>query len=143
MMIPVSLRSVTLALVCGIATAVAAFGGATKAGDPNPTLQDGEAVSQRPVSERKERLRTLLSEPVTLLQFSDHQIGRGQAFYEQANRFLTPWLPMPTESRQPCAHFSPTEAGAGRASNTSRPADSDGKIHRSNNPSRPADSVST
>ena len=36
---PVSLRSVTLALVCGIAAAVAAFGGATKAGDPNPTLQ--------------------------------------------------------------------------------------------------------
>jgi hypothetical protein len=39
MMMPVSLRSVTLALVCGIAAAVAAFGGATKAGDPNPTLQ--------------------------------------------------------------------------------------------------------
>jgi len=39
MMIPVSLRSVTLALVCGIAAAVAAFGGATKAGDPNPALQ--------------------------------------------------------------------------------------------------------
>src|SRR5258708_36028793 len=42
---------------------------------------DGEAVSQRPVSERKERLRTLLSETATLLQFSDHQIGRGRAFY--------------------------------------------------------------
>jgi protein-disulfide isomerase len=39
MMMPVSLRSVTLALVCGIAAAVAAFGGATKAGDPSPTLQ--------------------------------------------------------------------------------------------------------
>jgi DNA ligase D-like protein (predicted ligase) len=46
---------------------------------------DGEAVSQRPVSERKERLRTLLSETATLLQFSDHQIGRGRAFYEQAS----------------------------------------------------------
>jgi ATP-dependent DNA ligase len=45
---------------------------------------DGEAVSQRPVSERKERLRTLLSETATPLQFSDHQIGRGRAFYEQA-----------------------------------------------------------
>jgi protein-disulfide isomerase len=38
-MMPVSLRSITLALVCGIAGAVAAFGGATKAGDPNPTPQ--------------------------------------------------------------------------------------------------------
>jgi hypothetical protein len=39
MMMPVSLRSVTLALVCEIAAAVAVFGGATKAGDPNPMLQ--------------------------------------------------------------------------------------------------------
>jgi ATP-dependent DNA ligase len=45
---------------------------------------DGEAVSQRPVSERKERLRTLLSVTTPPLQFSDHQIGRGRAFYEQA-----------------------------------------------------------
>ena len=45
---------------------------------------DGEAVSQKPVSERKERLRTLLSEIATPLQFSDHQIGRGRAFHEQA-----------------------------------------------------------
>jgi DNA ligase D-like protein (predicted ligase) len=45
---------------------------------------DGEPVSQRPVTGRKERLRTLLSETITPLQFSDHQIGRGRAFYEQA-----------------------------------------------------------
>lgn len=36
---PVSLRSVSLALICGIAAAAAAFGGAAKAGDPDPTLQ--------------------------------------------------------------------------------------------------------
>jgi DNA ligase D-like protein (predicted ligase) len=45
---------------------------------------DGEPVSQRPISERKERLRTLLSETTPPLQFSDHQIGRGRAFYEHA-----------------------------------------------------------
>jgi DNA ligase D-like protein (predicted ligase) len=45
---------------------------------------DGESVSQRPVRERKESLRTLLSDATTPLQFSDHQIGRGRAFYEQA-----------------------------------------------------------
>ena len=39
---------------------------------------DGEAVSQKPVTERKERLRTLLSGTTTPLQFSDHQIGRGR-----------------------------------------------------------------
>jgi hypothetical protein len=57
--------------------------------------------------------------------------------------FLNSLVRNATESRQRCAHFSPTESGAGRASNTSRPADSDGKKLRSNNPSRPADSVST
>ena len=35
----VSLRSISLALICGIAAAAAAFGGAAKADDPNPTLQ--------------------------------------------------------------------------------------------------------
>src|SRR5882762_10303114 len=45
---------------------------------------DGEAVSAKPVKERKERLRELLSRASPPLQFSDHQIGRGRAFYEQA-----------------------------------------------------------
>jgi ATP-dependent DNA ligase len=45
---------------------------------------DGEPVSQRPISERKERLRTLQSETTPPLQFSDHQIGRSRAFYEHA-----------------------------------------------------------
>ncbi|HEX3413377.1 MAG TPA: hypothetical protein VHT00_16805 [Stellaceae bacterium] len=38
-------------------------------------------ISARPLTERKERLRALLSQG---LQFSDHQIGRGRASYEQA-----------------------------------------------------------
>jgi bifunctional non-homologous end joining protein LigD len=37
---------------------------------------DGERVSARPLRERKERLRVLLSEAPSPLQFSDHQIGR-------------------------------------------------------------------
>src|ERR1700731_4562687 len=45
---------------------------------------DGEAVSAKPVKERKEHLRALLSRASPPLQFSDHQIGRGPAFYEQA-----------------------------------------------------------
>jgi bifunctional non-homologous end joining protein LigD len=45
---------------------------------------DGEAVSAKPINERKERLRELLSNASSPLQFSDHQIGRGRAFYEQA-----------------------------------------------------------
>src|SRR3954468_17854313 len=38
---------------------------------------DGEPLSARPLNERKERLRGLLSEAASPLQFSDHQIGRG------------------------------------------------------------------
>ena len=34
--------------------------------------------------DRKERLRDLLSGQGSPLQFSDHQIGRGQAFYDRA-----------------------------------------------------------
>jgi ATP-dependent DNA ligase len=45
---------------------------------------DGEAISARPLKERKERLRVLLSDTGRPLQFSDHQIGRGRAFYEHA-----------------------------------------------------------
>ena len=37
-----------------------------------------------PVVERKERLRALLSDTGSLLQYSDHQIGRGRAFYDHA-----------------------------------------------------------
>ena len=37
-----------------------------------------------PVTERKERLRALLSDAGSPLHFSDHQIGRGRAFYDHA-----------------------------------------------------------
>jgi DNA ligase D-like protein (predicted ligase) len=45
---------------------------------------DGETISAMPFKERKERLRKLLSQATAPLQFSDHQIGRGRAFYEHA-----------------------------------------------------------
>jgi DNA ligase D-like protein (predicted ligase) len=45
---------------------------------------DGESIGARPVSERKERLRELLSDASASLQFSDHQTGRGRAFYDHA-----------------------------------------------------------
>jgi DNA ligase D-like protein (predicted ligase) len=44
---------------------------------------DGEAIGPKPVKERKEQLRALLAQTSAPLQFSDHQIGRGRAFYEQ------------------------------------------------------------
>src|ERR1700730_15608923 len=45
---------------------------------------DGEAISAAALRERKERLRELLSNAGTPLQYSDHQIGRGPAFYARA-----------------------------------------------------------
>src|SRR5215472_8411185 len=45
---------------------------------------DGEAIAPMPVIERKERLRALLSDAGSPLHFSDHQIGRGRAFYDHA-----------------------------------------------------------
>jgi bifunctional non-homologous end joining protein LigD len=45
---------------------------------------DGNAIGSRPLWERKERLHDLLSDANPLLQFSDHQIGHGRAFYEHA-----------------------------------------------------------
>jgi bifunctional non-homologous end joining protein LigD len=45
---------------------------------------DGEAIAPMPVTERKERLRALLSSAGSPLLFSDHQIGRGRAFYDYA-----------------------------------------------------------
>src|ERR1700751_3215178 len=44
----------------------------------------GESIGARPLTERKERLRELLSHASAPLQFSDHQIGRGRAFYDHA-----------------------------------------------------------
>jgi DNA ligase D-like protein (predicted ligase) len=45
---------------------------------------DGEAIAPMPVTERKDRLRALLSDAGSPLHFSDHQIGHGPAFYDQA-----------------------------------------------------------
>jgi bifunctional non-homologous end joining protein LigD len=45
---------------------------------------DDEAIAPMPLVERKERLRGLLSDAGSPLHFSDHQIGRGQAFYDHA-----------------------------------------------------------
>src|SRR6516225_5143889 len=45
---------------------------------------DGEAIAPMPATERKERLCALLSGSGSPLHFSDHQIGRGRAFYDRA-----------------------------------------------------------
>jgi ATP-dependent DNA ligase len=45
---------------------------------------DGAVTSAAPLRERKERLRDLLSNAGTPLQYSDHQIGRGPEFYARA-----------------------------------------------------------
>ena len=45
---------------------------------------DGEVISAAPLRERKERLRYLLSNVGTPLQYGDHQIGQGAEFYAQA-----------------------------------------------------------
>jgi DNA ligase D-like protein (predicted ligase) len=45
---------------------------------------DGEATGARPLNERKERLRALLSHSTAPLQYNDYQSGRGRAFYEHA-----------------------------------------------------------
>ena len=47
---------------------------------------DGEDLTARPLIERKERLAGLLSQASSPLQYSDHQIGLGPAFYEKACR---------------------------------------------------------
>ena len=45
---------------------------------------NGESIGARPLQERKERLRVLLSGKGSPLHFSDYQIGRGRAFYDHA-----------------------------------------------------------
>jgi ATP-dependent DNA ligase len=45
---------------------------------------DGEDLSARPLIERKDRLARLLAPANSPLHYSDHQIGLGPAFYEQA-----------------------------------------------------------
>ena len=45
---------------------------------------DGEDLQPRPLIERKEQLRTLLSNAGPCLDYSDHVVGQGPAFYEKA-----------------------------------------------------------
>src|SRR5271169_5355118 len=45
---------------------------------------DGQAIGPMPLQERKESLRALLLDARSPLQFSDHQIGHGRAFYDHA-----------------------------------------------------------
>src|ERR1700674_4871381 len=45
---------------------------------------DGEMINSAPLLERKERLRGLMSNAGSSLQYSDHQIGRGADFYAGA-----------------------------------------------------------
>jgi bifunctional non-homologous end joining protein LigD len=45
---------------------------------------DGEAIGPMPVTARKKCLRTLLPDAGSPLHFSEHQIGRGRAFYDRA-----------------------------------------------------------
>jgi DNA ligase D-like protein (predicted ligase) len=45
---------------------------------------DGEDLTVRPLTERKARLAGLLTRATSSLQYSDHQIGLGAAFYEKA-----------------------------------------------------------
>jgi ATP-dependent DNA ligase len=45
---------------------------------------DGEVISAAPLRKRKARLRDLLSNAGTPLQYSDHQVGRGPEFYAKA-----------------------------------------------------------
>jgi ATP-dependent DNA ligase len=45
---------------------------------------DGETIGTMPLTERKERLRELLSHVSAPLTFSDHQVGHGRAFHDHA-----------------------------------------------------------
>src|SRR5499427_2356898 len=45
---------------------------------------DGEDLRPRPLTERKERLRTLLANAAPCLHYSDHVVGQGPAFYDKA-----------------------------------------------------------
>jgi ATP-dependent DNA ligase len=68
---------------------------------------DGEVTSAAPLHERKGRLRDLLSNAGTPLQYSDHQIGRGAEFYTRAcESFLEGII-----SKRTDAPYSPGDRG--------------------------------
>ena len=45
---------------------------------------DGEDLRERPLIERKERLKALLANAALCLHYSDHVVGQGPAFYDKA-----------------------------------------------------------
>lgn len=47
---------------------------------------NGESLLEQPLEARKERLRQLLGGGATRLRYSDHVIGHGDAFFEQATK---------------------------------------------------------
>ena len=74
---------------------------------------DGEAIAPMPVTERKERLRALMSGAGSPLHFSDHEIGRGQAFYDRACALKVEGI----VSKQSMRPTLPTIAACGLKSN--------------------------
>jgi len=71
---------------------------------------DGEDLTARPLIERKERLAGLLAHTSSPLQYSDHHIGLGPAFYEKA-------CPLGVEAPMPPTY--PAIAACGSRSNAS------------------------
>src|SRR5262249_7570914 len=47
---------------------------------------NGKGMAALPLIERKERLRTLFAQPVRGLRFSDHVVGNGPRFHQEACR---------------------------------------------------------
>jgi len=47
---------------------------------------DGKSIAALPLIERKERLRSLFARPIPGLRFSDHVVGNGPRFHEEACR---------------------------------------------------------
>lgn len=70
---------------------------------------NGEVISAAALRERKERLRDLLSNAGTPLQYSDHQVGRGPEFYAKACEMSLEGI----ISKRADAPYSPGNRGLG------------------------------
>lgn len=68
---------------------------------------DGEMIGSAALLDRKERLRRLLSNVGAPLQYSDHQIGRGQEFYARACELAVEGI----ISKRAEAPYSPSNRG--------------------------------
>jgi ATP-dependent DNA ligase len=75
---------------------------------------DGETIGTMPLTERKECLRELLSDASAPLQFSDHQVGRGRAFYDHACALKLEGI----VSKRADAPYAPGNRVCGSRSNT-------------------------